>query len=137
MVNNDINKSIVLFDGVCNLCNNTIQYIIKKDKKDQFFFASLQGSTGQKLLQKFELPQTSFNSFVLIEGDIAYTKSTGALKVFKKLGGVWNLLYAFIIVPTFIRDAVYNWISKNRYRWFGQRDHCMIPTPALKAKFLD
>jgi predicted DCC family thiol-disulfide oxidoreductase YuxK len=136
-VENNSKKPIVLFDGVCNLCNGTIQYIIKRDKRDQFFFASLQGSTGQQLLKKYQLPQTSFNSFVLIEGDRAYTKSTGALKVLKKLGGIWNLLYAFIIVPLFIRDAVYNWISKNRYRWFGKREYCMIPTPELKARFLD
>jgi predicted DCC family thiol-disulfide oxidoreductase YuxK len=136
-VENNSKKPIVLFDGVCNLCNGTIQYIIKRDKRDQFFFASLQGSTGQQLLKKYQLPQTSFNSFVLIEGDRAYTKSTGALKVLKKLGGIWNLLYAFIIVPLFVRDAVYNWISKNRYRWFGKREYCMIPTPELKARFLD
>lgn len=136
-MDNNSKKPIVLFDGVCNLCNTTIQYIIKRDKKNQFYFASLQGSTGQRLLQEFQLPVNTFNSFVLVEGDKVYTKSTGALKVLKKLGGVWTLVYAFIIVPPFIRDAAYNLVSKNRYRWFGKREYCMIPTPELKARFLD
>jgi len=137
IVNSSSKKSIVLFDGVCNLCNNTVQYIIRHDKKNYFQFASLQSSTGQLLLKKFQLPQNTFNSFVLVEDDHVYTKSTGALKVLKKLGGWWTLFYGFIILPRFIRDAVYNWVSKNRYRWFGKQEHCMIPTPELKAKFLD
>ncbi|MFT3701058.1 MAG: thiol-disulfide oxidoreductase DCC family protein [Agriterribacter sp.] len=128
---------MLLFDGVCNLCNNTVQYIIRNDKKNRFHFASLQGTTGQELLRKFNLPDNVFNSFVLVEEDNIYTKSTGALKVFRKLGGLWSLLYVFIIVPRFIRDGVYNWVAKNRYRWFGKADHCMVPTPELRAKFLD
>lgn len=128
---------VVLFDGVCNLCNKSVQFIIRRDKKDQFRFAALQGKTGQAILARHGLPPDSFNSFVLSEGDNIYTHSTGALRMLKKLGGPWSLLYGFIIVPRFIRDGIYKWIARNRYRWFGRQESCMIPTPALKNKFLD
>lgn len=130
-------KKVVLFDGVCNLCNRSVQFIIKRDKKQQFLFASLQGKTGQQLLQQFDLPANDLNSFILIEGDKVYKRSTGALRMLKALGGGWQLLYAFIIVPPFIRDAVYNWIARNRYKWYGKREECMIPTPELRQRFLD
>lgn len=129
-------QPIVLFDGVCNLCNNAVQFIIRHDKKKQFLFTSLQSEAGQKLLQEYDLPVNELNSFILIDNNKANTRSTGALKVFKKLDGGWPLLYAFIIIPKFIRDAVYNWVRKNRYNWFGKKDECMIPTPELKARFL-
>ncbi|MBI5373033.1 MAG: thiol-disulfide oxidoreductase DCC family protein [Sphingobacteriales bacterium] len=129
--------SIVLFDGVCNLCNRSVQFIIKRDTKDRFRFAALQGKTGQALLAKHKLPADSFNSFILAEGDRIYTRSTGALRMLKRLGGPWSLLYVFIIVPRFIRDGIYNWIARNRYRWFGKRESCMVPTPELKNRFLD
>jgi predicted DCC family thiol-disulfide oxidoreductase YuxK len=128
---------VVLFDGVCNLCNRAVQFIIKRDKKNQFRFASLQGKYGQELLKKFNLPVNDFNSFILVEGDRFYTRSTAALRMLKQLDGGWKWMYAFIIVPPFIRNAVYNWIAKNRYKWFGKREECMIPTPQLKEKFLD
>jgi predicted DCC family thiol-disulfide oxidoreductase YuxK len=131
------NHPIVLFDGVCNLCNSSVQFIIKKDKKKIFRFASLQGETGQALLQKFKLPTDNFNSFILVEEDTIYTKSTGALRMLKKLGGAWSLLYGFILVPAFIRNAVYNWVASNRYKWFGKQESCMIPTPELRSRFLD
>ncbi|MEO6327763.1 MAG: thiol-disulfide oxidoreductase DCC family protein [Ginsengibacter sp.] len=129
--------SIILFDGVCNLCNGTIQFIIKRDKKGYFNFASLQSLEGQKLLELHKLPLNNFNSFILIENERAYTRSTGALKVLKKLSGLWPLLYVFILIPKFIRDLVYNRIATNRYKWFGKKDECMIPTPQLKARFLN
>jgi predicted DCC family thiol-disulfide oxidoreductase YuxK len=134
---NDAARKIVLFDGVCNLCNSVVQFIIRHDKKDQFRFASLQGSTGQALLKKFGLPTVSMKSFVLIDGDSVYTQSTGALMMCRHLGGVWNLFYALIIVPPFIRDAVYKLVAGNRYRWFGKKAACPLPTPALQKKFLD
>lgn len=130
-------KKIMLFDGVCNLCNRSVQFIIKRDKKQQFLFASLQGKTGQQLLQQFHLPANDLNSFILIEGDKVYKRSTGALRMLKALGGGWQLFYAFIIVPPFIRDGVYNWIARNRYKWYGKREECMIPTPELRQRFLD
>ena len=130
-------KPIVLFDGVCNLCNRVVQFIIKRDKKKQFLFASLQGKTGQEVLKKFNLSPTDFDSFVVLDGDKIYTRSTAALRMLKKMNGGWNLLYAFIIVPRYIRNAVYDWIARNRYKWYGKRDECMIPTPELKERFLD
>lgn len=127
----------MLFDGVCNICNRSVQFIIKRDKKNVFRFASLQGKTGQALLQKFNKPASQFNSFILVEDDRIYTHSTGALRMTRHLGGAWPLLYAFIIVPPFIRNAVYNLIARNRYRWFGRTESCWLPRPEWKAKFLD
>ncbi len=131
------NKLIILFDGVCNLCNSSVQYVIKHDSNAIFSFASLQGETGQQLLKQYNLSPSDLNSFVLIKDDKAYTRSTAALTVAKQLTGITKLLYGFIIVPRFIRDAVYNMIAKNRYKWFGKKDSCMIPTPALKSRFLN
>jgi len=130
-------EKIVLFDGVCNLCNSSVQFIIKHDKKKQFRFASLQGNYGQAFLKKHNLPADNFNSFILLEGDKVYNRSEGALRMLKHLGGRWSLFYAFIILPKFIRDNVYNWVARNRYKWFGKREECMIPTPDLKERFLD
>jgi predicted DCC family thiol-disulfide oxidoreductase YuxK len=130
-------RSVVLFDSVCNLCNRSVQFIIRKDKKKQFLFASLQGKTGQEVLKKFNLPADNFNSFILVEGGHVYTRSTAVLRMLRKLGGSWKLFYGFIIVPKFIRNAVYNWIAKNRYAWYGKRDECMVPTPELKERFLE
>ena len=132
-----MNKPVVLFDGVCNLCNGAVQFIITHDKKEKFLFASLQSETGQQLLKKFNLPVNDFNSFILIENNNFFSRSTGALKVVRKLNALWPLLYGLIIVPKFLRDGIYNWVSKNRYRWFGKKESCMIPTPALKARFLN
>jgi len=129
-------QPIILFDGVCNLCSGAVQFVIKHDPTSNFLFASLQSPAGQKLLQQFDIPADSFNSFVLLQNNIAYTQSTAALKVAKQLNGGWKLLYGFIIVPPFIRDAVYRLISNNRYKWFGKLDECMLPTPALQARFL-
>ena len=133
----DIQNQIILFDGVCNLCNNSVQFVIKHDKTSRFSFAALQSEAGQSLLQQYNLPQQGFDSFVLIQKEKVFLKSTAALTVAKQLDGPVKLLYGFIIVPAFIRNAVYNFIAKNRYKWFGKKDHCMIPTPALKARFLN
>ncbi len=129
-------KPIILFDGVCNLCNTAVQFIIRHDPDEKFLFASLQSESGQQILKQFGLPNVDFNSFVLVQDDKIFNKSTGALKVAKQIKGGWKLLYIFIIVPRFIRDGVYSWIAKNRYKWFGQQQQCMIPTPQLKARFL-
>ena len=130
-------KKIVLFDGVCNLCSSSVQFILKHDKKNQFLFGSLQGKAGQEYLKKFNLPVDALNSFMLVEDDKLYTCSSGALRMLRHLGNGWQLLYAFIIVPKFMRDGVYNIIAKNRYKWFGKKEECWIPTQELKAKFLD
>ncbi len=130
-------QKVVLFDGVCNLCSSSVQFILKRDKKNQFLFGSLQGEYGQAALRKYNLPPDEFNSFMLIENDRLYTRSTGALRMLKHLGGGWSLLYAFTIVPKFIRDAVYNWIARNRYKWFGKKNECWLPRPEWKSRFLD
>ncbi|KOY87232.1 hypothetical protein AD998_14690 [bacterium 336/3] len=131
-----MNYPIVLFDGVCNLCNSSVQFFIRNDKKNILRFASLQSEAGQTLLQKFNLPTNEFNSFVLIVNDQVYLRSSAALKVISYLGGFWKIFQVFWIVPRFMRDGVYNTLAKNRYKWFGKKTECMIPTPELKAKFL-
>jgi predicted DCC family thiol-disulfide oxidoreductase YuxK len=129
-------KPIILFDGICNLCNAAVQYVIRHDPAGLFKFASLQSETGQHLLSQYKLGQTDFNSFVLIEGNRAFTKSTAALRIAKNLRGLISILGGFIFVPTFIRDGIYNVIAKHRYQWFGKRESCMMPTPALESRFL-
>jgi predicted DCC family thiol-disulfide oxidoreductase YuxK len=130
-------KKIVLFDGVCNLCSSSVQFIIEHDKKNQFLFSSLQGKTGQEYLRQFNLPVNDLHSFILVEGSTLFTRSTAALRILKYLGNGWQLFNAFIILPKFIRDGVYAWIAKNRYKWFGKKEACWIPTPQLMDKFLD
>jgi predicted DCC family thiol-disulfide oxidoreductase YuxK len=130
------NKSLLLFDGVCNLCNSSVQFILLRDKKDRFRFASLQSDYGQSLLREHNLPTESFNSLVLVENGKIYQKSTAALRIARKLKGLWPLLFAFIIIPPFIRNFVYDIIAKNRYRWFGKKEECMLPRPEWKQKFL-
>lgn len=127
---------VVLFDGVCNLCNKAVQFIIQRDKNHLVKFSALQSETGRRLQQEYGLPPETISSIILIADGKAYTQSTAALKLCKYLTALWPLLYGFIIVPTFIRDGVYRWVAKNRYQWFGRQDHCMIPTPELKNRFL-
>jgi predicted DCC family thiol-disulfide oxidoreductase YuxK len=129
-------KNIVLFDGVCNLCNGLVLFIIKRDPTQKFKFASLQSEIGQESLMHFGLAKNEFESFVLIRGEKYYMKSTAALKMFRELGGIWQALYAFILVPRPIRDFFYDLIAKARYRIFGKRDVCMMPTPELQTRFL-
>lgn len=129
-------EPIVLFDGVCNLCNGAVQFIIKRDKEKKFRFASLQSESGQKFLNQYGLPTASFNSFVLIVGDRYFIKSTAVLNVLKELGGISKMFYAFIILPKPLRDFVYDLIAKSRYQLFGKNDSCMVPTPDLRQRFL-
>lgn len=130
-------KNLILFDGVCNLCDASVQYIIKHDKNDVFLFAALQSEVGQKIIEKFNIDTTKTDSILLYseEKGISY-KSTAALKIASKLGFPRNLMTIFIIVPAFIRNWVYDYIAKNRYKWYGKKEECMIPTPELKSKFL-
>jgi predicted DCC family thiol-disulfide oxidoreductase YuxK len=130
-------RSIILFDGVCNLCNGAIQFVIKRDTKNQFVFASLQSEEAKKILAGHNFRLHKMESFFLVENGNVYDRSTAALKVLRKLNGLCKLLYAFIIIPKFIRDAAYDFIARNRYRWFGRKDECMIPTKELRAKFLN
>ena len=130
------NETILLFDGVCNLCNGAVQFIIKRDKKAKFKFAALQSDAGQALLKEFNLPTDAFESFVLIHQNKAYQQSDAALRVAKLLGGFWELFYVFIVFLRIIRDGLYWMVANSRYKLFGRTDSCMIPTPELKARFL-
>jgi predicted DCC family thiol-disulfide oxidoreductase YuxK len=125
-----------LFDGVCNLCNRSVQFILKRDRRGIFRFASLQSPLGQSLLKRSGLPADQLDSFVLVENNKVYTRSTGALRVLRQLGGAWSLLSIFRIVPRQWRDAVYNWIARRRYRWFGKTDSCWLPSPKWADRFL-
>ncbi|WP_291073239.1 thiol-disulfide oxidoreductase DCC family protein [Empedobacter sp. UBA5987] len=130
-------RKIILFDGICNLCNQSVQFVIEHDKKNQFQFASLQSDFGQNFLKENNLDATKFDSIVFIEDDKFYTKSSAALKISKYLDGITSLLTIFMIVPKPLRDVVYSFIAKNRYRWFGKQESCWLPSLELKAKFLD
>lgn len=127
----------VLFDGVCNLCNGTVQFVIKRDRAAIFRFASLQSRYAHTLLREVNLPTDQLYSVIVIEKGIAYQKSDAALRIAKHLPGFWRWLYIFRFIPKFIRDGMYNLIARNRYRLFGKQDQCMIPTPELKARFVD
>lgn len=132
----DVNK-VVFFDGVCNLCNASVQFIIENDKENIFKFASLQSDFGQKTLLKNNLDLKSFNSFIYLENNQLYFESTAALKVAKQLSFPISLMYVFIIVPPFIRNGIYKFIANNRYKWFGKQTSCWMPTPDLKEKFIN
>jgi predicted DCC family thiol-disulfide oxidoreductase YuxK len=129
--------SVVLFDGVCNLCNGFVGFIIPRDPAGRFRFAALQSPAASRLLKGRSLPEQAADTVILIENDQIYTQSTAALRVARGLRFPWNLAYAAIIVPRPLRDAVYAWIARNRYRWFGKRDVCLVPTPDRRARFLE
>ncbi|MBC3538253.1 thiol-disulfide oxidoreductase DCC family protein [Rufibacter sediminis] len=126
----------ILFDGVCNLCNGFVQFVINNDPESYFRFASLQSEVGQQVLKTHGLPTEQFKSVLLLENGQLYTRSSAALRIVRRLSGGWSWLYALVIVPKFLRDPLYDWVSRNRYRWFGQQESCMLPTPALRARFL-
>lgn len=126
---------IILFDGICNLCNGTVQFIIKHDPNEYFRFASLQSKAGSRLVKEFEL-QGALNTVILIENGKHFEKSDAVLKIARRLGG-WKLLTLFWILPKPVRDFVYDLIARNRYNWFGKRESCMIPTPENEKRFLN
>ena len=129
-------QKIILFDGVCNLCNGFVQFIIKRDRNAIFKFAALQSDFGQAFLKSQNLNPVELKSVILIVGEKIYTQSTAALKIIQYLDGAWKLGYAFIIVPPFIRNGFYKIVSKYRYKWFGKKNQCMVPTVELKGRFL-
>ena len=129
-------NAIILFDGVCNFCNGVINFIIQHDPHGYFHFASLQSPTGQQLLQQHNLNTNEFDTFILIENDQVYDRSTAALKVARHLSGWMSKLHALIIVPKPLRDMGYSIIAKNRYRLFGKSDACMVPTPDVRSRFM-
>lgn len=129
-------KSIVFFDGVCNLCNASIDFIIKRDRKNHFLVGALQEDYSKSILSRYKIKEDYLDSVVLLENGEVFYKSTAALKITRKLSGLWPVLYTLIILPTWIRDPVYDFIGKNRYRWFGKKNTCRIASPEEKAKFL-
>jgi len=139
MINIPNNKQLILFDGVCNLCNSSVLFVIKRDYKEKFLFAPLQSHIGRQVIKKFKIDTEETDSILLynpIKDKLSY-KSTAALLTAKHLGFPTNFLAIFLILPAFLRNWVYNYIAKNRYKWYGKKDACMIPTPELKAKFLN
>jgi predicted DCC family thiol-disulfide oxidoreductase YuxK len=126
---------VILFDGLCNFCDSSVQFVIKHDKKRLFRFAALQSEFGQGVLTQFGLPTKELNSFILLQDGKIHTKSSGGLRVFMQFGGAWQLLGVFLLVPAFIRNWVYDWIARNRYKWFGKKEACMIPSPEVRALF--
>ncbi|MDT8417687.1 MAG: DCC1-like thiol-disulfide oxidoreductase family protein [Lutibacter sp.] len=135
-MNNFESKSIILFDGVCNLCNASVNFVIKHDKKAQFLFASFQSDAAKEIMLQFNLENLNADTVILIEGNKVYVKSTAALKIAKHLDGLFKAIYAFIVIPKFLRDWIYSFIAKNRYDWFGKRESCMTTSPELKNRFL-
>ncbi len=131
------NKKLILFDGVCNLCNASVQYIIKNDKNDVFLFTALQSEVGLGIIKQFNIDTKKTDSILLYsEKKGIYYKSTAALKIASQLGFPLNLMSVFLVAPAVIRNWVYDYIAKNRYQWYGKKEECMIPTPELKSKFL-
>ena len=127
---------ILLFDGVCNLCNASVQFVLKRDTAGQFRFASLQSAAGQELLGQFEQAPADLSTVVLIEDGRLYTKSDAALRAARRLPGLWALLYGFIVLPRPLRNMVYDWIARNRYRWFGKEEQCMLPRAEWRERFI-
>ena len=134
---NNEQRAILLFDGVCNLCNASVQWVLKHDRKGIFKFAALQSETGQAILKKFEFSQENFDTVILVDGERIFTRSDAPLEIVRRLGGAWSLLAVFKIIPRSVRNAVYDWIARNRYRWFGKKEECMLPRPEWKERFLD
>ncbi|MFT4612307.1 MAG: putative DCC family thiol-disulfide oxidoreductase YuxK [Glaciecola sp.] len=132
------NKQLILFDGVCNLCSSTIQYVIKHDKKNLFMFAPLESTIGQNIIKAYNIDTEKTDSILLYSNENGLSaKSTAAMRIAKGLSFPRNLISIFFIIPTFIRNWVYDYIAKNRYKWYGKKEACMIPTPELKSKFLE
>ena len=138
MIDLPINKKIIIFDGVCNLCNNTVLKVIKYDKKNIFLFTALQSDKGKEIINHLGIDLSKVDSIILYEPGISYDiKSTAALKIMQEFKGFWVLSRLFLMTPGYVRNVIYDFIAKKRYKWFGKRENCMISTPELNAKFLN
>ena len=129
-------KAVILFDGVCNFCNAAVNFVIRYDRRDHFRFAPLQSGAGRALQMEYGVDAGALSTFVLVENGKAYGRSTAALKVARRLGFPMNMTYAFIIVPGAVRDMAYNFVARNRYKWFGKKEACMVPDERVRRKFL-
>jgi len=130
------NKTILLFDGYCNLCHSSVQFVLKHEKKQELYFTSLQSPVGIEILQRYSINPKEIDSLVLIEKNKAYIKSSAALRLGKYLKGFYSLGIIFMIIPAFIRNWVYDYIAKNRYKWYGKQDSCIVPDENLAKRFL-
>lgn len=128
-------NGIVLYDGVCNFCNSSVQFIIKRDPSAYFRFASIQGELGQKLIEKHQI--TDVDSFLFIKNKTCYVKSDAAFRICRYLKGFWKIFYILLVIPRPIRNFGYDFIAKNRYKWFGKQESCMLPTPDIRKRFLE
>ena len=138
MTTHNTSQPVLFFDGACNLCNRFVQFVIRHDREKLFLFASLQSEAGKQMLETLKASgQKIPDSVILSFNDRYYLQSDAALQLLRLLGGSWKLLYGLMIVPRFIRNAVYDLIARNRYKWFGKRDACMVPTAELRARFLE
>lgn len=129
-------RSVVLFDGVCNLCNGWVRFVVRRDPRRQFRFASLQSHFGVETLRRHELPADYLGSILLVEHDVLFAKSDAVLRIARGLRWPWPLLSIFVVVPRGLRDVVYDWVARNRYRWFGKREACMLPNADDAGRFL-
>ncbi len=136
-MNNDPAQPVILFDGVCNLCSASVQFVIKRDSKERFRFGSLQSAAGRRLLEAHGLHGHRLSSVILLERHKAFTKSSAALTIARHLDWPWPLLYGFMALPKFLRDAVYDFIGDRRYRWFGQKESCWVPPQPVQHRFID
>ena len=131
-------KKLILFDGVCNLCNKAVLEVIKYDKKNTFLFASLQSKTGKKIASQLNINLSKIDSIILYDPGVSYDiKSTAALHIMKDFGGIWNITQIGFLLPETFRNHIYDFIAANRYKWFGKKESCMIPTPEIIAKFIE
>jgi predicted DCC family thiol-disulfide oxidoreductase YuxK len=130
-------EPIMLFDGVCNFCNASVNFLLDHDPEQRLRFAALQSAAGQRLLRHFRLRAADFDTLVLVEGPHCYVRSTAALRIAARLNGPWRFLAALLLVPTFLRDYAYEVVARNRYRWFGKSESCRMPIPELRQRFLD
>ena len=137
-MSDDNEHLVILFDGVCNLCNSFVNFVLDRDPQSRFQFAALQSPAAARLLTELgrPVPKPEPDTIVLVQNGTVYERSTAALRVARRLSGAWKLLYVFIIVPRPLRDIVYRFVARNRYRWFGRKDVCRVPTPELRARFL-
>ena len=132
-----INEPLILYDGVCNLCNRWVQFVLKHDRRRRFYFAPFQGATAKNILSEKFQEQNVPDTVILIDNNKVYTRSEAALRIFKLLGKGWNLIYGLMIFPRFVRDGVYILVANRRYKWFGKSDSCILPAPEWKDRFLE
>ena len=137
MSTSEVQNPVILFDGVCNLCNGSVLFILNRDPSGIFKFAPLQSETGKNLLSKFDLPNDKLNSIILVENNEYYLRSTAALKILQRLGALWKIVYVFMLVPRPVRDYIYDIVASNRYKWYGKRAECMIPSSDIESRFLE